>query len=125
MQEHAIPINITSPIRHIIQTWCVEFDRYHATERLQTFRTNPTIQRIWRYIREDIHSNIPIYLFDILTQSGTHIRWPLALIDCNPQKVHTGMRLPESHIVAWNRRAVTIPVALALATLSTTETGRR
>jgi len=108
--DDVIPSLIASPVRRIIHVWMLEFDRVHAMERLVAFKIQPVTCAMWRHICEDIQSNVPIYVFDILTYMGTHIRWPLGLRDCDPQKVRTGMRIPESHIAAWRRRAITIPL---------------
>jgi len=107
--DDLIPAFITSPVRRIIHAWMLEFDRAHAIERLEAVRVHPVACAMWKHICEDIQTNVPIYVFDILTHSGTRIRWPLGLRDCDPQKVRTGMRIPESHIAAWSRRAITIP----------------
>uniref|UniRef100_A0A6C0D9L9 Uncharacterized protein n=1 Tax=viral metagenome TaxID=1070528 RepID=A0A6C0D9L9_9ZZZZ len=105
--------DVPSPVRRIIWCWKIEFDRLDALERLFHFTMQPATQQMWQYICEDIRTNTPTYVFDILTCSGTHIAWPMCLYDCDPHKVQTGYRIPISHIVTWRRRAKTIPFAVA------------
>jgi hypothetical protein len=92
---------LPSPVRRLIEAWTLDFERADAHARMET---NGTHRTAMRYIAEEIRVNPPTYMFDILTHSRAHIRMPVVLPDCDPHRVRTGLRLPESHIVTWTRR---------------------
>jgi hypothetical protein len=91
---------LPSPVRRLIEAWTLDFERADAHDRMQASGDH---RAALRHVVEDIRRNPPTYMFDILTQSRAHVRMPVTLPDCDPQRVRTGLRLPESHIVAWKR----------------------
>lgn len=107
-----VPTTIPSTIENKIVNWFFEFERFYAMERLDYFQKNKSGS--WRYICEDINLNTPVYVFNILTQSGKNIQWPINLRNCDPYSVDTRFRIPESHILYFTRRAVTLPNPSAL-----------
>jgi hypothetical protein len=94
---------LPSPVRQRITRWTDEFHRLDLLERAATFRAEYAPQM--RLIVEDIRLNIPVYTFAILTHSGHALTLSLFLPDCDPQRVRTDFRIPESHVVSWRRRA--------------------
>jgi hypothetical protein len=92
---------LPSPLRRLIDVWTLDFERADAQERLAAYQDRAPLRRLCEAIR----SNQPTYVFEIRTQRGAHIHMPITLPDCDPSRVRTGMRIPESHIVTWRRRA--------------------
>ncbi len=97
---------LPSPVRRILEVWVVEFERRDAMERLAAARADESNTAMRQHLCEDIRMNPPTYVLDILTQRRAHIHMPITLPDCDPHRIQTGMRLPESHILTWRRRAV-------------------
>jgi hypothetical protein len=96
---------IPSPVRRMIDRWVIEFDRVDAMERTQAISQSAWFALGWAPLCASLRECTPVYDLNILTQSGRHLLWPMALVDCDPQRVRTEVRIPESHIVAWRRRA--------------------
>ncbi len=88
--------------------WVYEFIRVEAIERAHTIRTCYGNQM--RLVHEDIRSNVPTYAFQILTQSRRNLSLSLSLPSCDPDKVRTDMRIPESHICSFRRKALSTSV---------------
>jgi hypothetical protein len=97
---------LPSPVRRVIEAWTIEFERRDAMDRLAAALADETLVAVLRHLRDDIRMNPPTYVLDILTQRRAHIHMPITLPDCDPHRIQTGMRLPESHILTWRRRAV-------------------
>ena len=95
---------LPSPVRRIIEAWTLDFERAEAHARMEAIWAEETHRTQMRHICEDIRMNPPTYVFDILTQRNAHVRMPVTLPDCDPHRVRTGLRIPESHIVSWQRR---------------------
>ena len=89
----------------MIDQWVLEFDRFDAMERTQAITQSAWFSLGWAPLCTRLRECTPVYDFNILTQGGRHLLWPMALADCDPQRVRTEVRIPASHIVAWQRRA--------------------
>jgi hypothetical protein len=113
---------VPSPVRRIIYGWLDEFNRADMIERYTVARTIFT--EPMRFICEDIKTNTPVYTFNILTQSHAHMRLSISLPDCNPTRVRTGLRIPESHIVSWARRSRSV-IPLVILTPTTQISAQR
>jgi hypothetical protein len=105
---------LPSPVRRLVEGWTLEFERADAHARLEAIWAHEAHRAAMRHICEDVRMNPPTYVFDILTRHGAHIQMPLALPDCDPQRVRTGLRLPESHIATWRRRIRAVWIGHAL-----------
>jgi hypothetical protein len=89
-------------IERLLHEWLYEFYRRDAMDLLPP----PPAHRVaMQLLREDIRMNPPTYIFQILTVHRAHLQLQMHLPDCNPQQVHTGLRVPVSHIVSWHRCA--------------------
>lgn len=109
-----IPLDLPSPIRRMIYCWVTEFDRVDAMERTQTIRQSAWFALGWGPLCAQIRKSTPVYVFHILTQTGVYIALPLLLADCDPWRVRTEARVPESHIVTWRRQARPMPPVVRL-----------
>ncbi len=96
---------IPSHVRRLIDRWVLEFDRVDAMERTHAISQSAWFALGWEQLCASLRECTPMYDLNILTQSGRHLLWPMALADCDPQRVRTEVRIPESHIVTWQRRA--------------------
>jgi hypothetical protein len=96
---------LPSHVHNIIDRWVLEFDRFDAMERTQAITQSAWFALGWSPLCVRLRECTPVYEFNILTQSGRYLLWPMALTNCDPQRVRTEIRIPESHIVAWRRRA--------------------
>jgi len=108
------PHDLPSPIQRIIYRWVVEFDRVDAMERTHEIRQSAWFALGWQPLCAQVRESTPVYIFHILTQTGVYIALPLPLADCDPWRVSTDARVPESHIVTWQRQARPAPVVVRL-----------
>jgi hypothetical protein len=98
--------NLPSEVQNIIIRWTCEFDRVDAMERMDAFRSN--YGETMRSISRDISHNVPLYVFNILTQSDMSLCISVMLPDCDPHKVDVRHRIPESFLVSYNRCSLTL-----------------
>jgi hypothetical protein len=98
--------NLPSEVQNIIIRWTCEFDRVDAMERIDAFRSK--YGETMRSISRDISHNIPLYVFNILTQSDTSLCISVMLPDCDPHKVDVRHRIPESFLVSYTRCSLTM-----------------
>ena len=99
-------MSLPEVLHAMILAWVREFNRRDAMDRYPPPLDH---QAAMSHVREDIRMNPPTYLFQVLTVHRAHLQLAIHLPDCNPARVHTGLRIPESHIVAWSRRVLAIP----------------
>ena len=101
---HAMPVAVLQ----IIKNYVWEFHRADAIERYTKLSAESHIRSCIGQICEDIRHNTPTYQFNILTSRNSNLRLRLFLPDCNPNAMHTGLRIPESHIVSIQRRSLSL-----------------
>jgi hypothetical protein len=99
---------LPAELSKIVIHWVYELIRFETIERVQHGRT--IYSDILRLVHEDIRSNVPTYAFHILTQSSRHIVMSLSLPSCDPNKVRTDLRIPESHNCSWKRKVLATSV---------------
>jgi hypothetical protein len=95
----SLPIAV---IQHKIFPWLQEFYRLDMMERVAAARAENRL----RYICEDVRANTPVYVLSILTQSAVNIQIPFTLPNCDPNRIRTENRIPESHISSFYRRSL-------------------
>ena len=104
MARHLSPL--PESIERLLWEWLYEFHRRDAMDRLPA---PPEHRAAMQLLREDIRMNPPTYIFQILTVHRAHLQLQMHLPDCNPATVHTGLRIPVSHILTWRRRVSPFP----------------
>jgi hypothetical protein len=97
---------LPSELQEIIERWKCEFDRVDAIERMAAFRV--LYREQMESISRDICNNIPLYVFNILTQSNRALCVSIMLPLCDPQKKDLLHRIPESFILSYARCSLTL-----------------
>ena len=102
----APPLSLPESIERLLYEWLHEFYRRDAMDLLPA---PPEHQAAMRPLCEDLRMNPPVYIFQIRTVHRAALQLRVHLPDCYPQQVHTGLRIPVSHILTWHRRVRPFP----------------
>lgn len=101
----ALPLDI---FYYKIMQYLLEFYRRDMMDRYKAALSSDAQVERMKYLSEDIRANTPVYIINILTESHTNIQMPFTLPNCDPHLIDTRHRIPQSYIISFYRRSISI-----------------